>query len=62
MADRPATKLEDTEITPEMVEAAAEELWDWVIRCGYNDTFSVEVAREPAEAILRAALRHKVFS
>ena len=54
MSDEPT--FAEIVITPEMIEAAAEELWDWVLRCGYNDTFSVEVAREPAKDILNAAL------
>ena len=53
---------DESEIAPEIIEAAAEELWDWVIRCGYNDTFSIGVARAPAKAILEAAFRHRVFS
>ena len=53
--------VSDIEVTPEMIEAAAEELWDWILRSGYNDTFSVEIAREPAAAILRAAYHQKVF-
>ena len=60
MADRPAP--EDIEITPEMIEAGAETLWDWVLRSGYNDTFSVDVARGPAETILVAALRQRPCS
>ena len=61
MADRPAPRLEEVGIAPEMVEAAAEELWDWIIRSGYNETFSMDIARAPAKAILAAAFRRKAF-
>lgn len=52
----------EIEITADMIEAGAEELWDWVLRCGYDDTFSMDVARGPAEVILKAALRRKPCS
>ena len=46
------------EITPRMIEAAAEELWDWVVfRKGYHDTMPMEWAREEAVAILKAAFK-----
>ena len=61
MTDRPVPKEHEIEVTPEMIEAGAEELWDWIFRSGYDDTFSVEVAREPAAAILRAGHHQKVF-
>lgn len=54
--------IADIEVTFEMIEAGAEELWDWVLRSGYNDTFSIDVAREPAKAILEAALCRKLCS
>ncbi len=54
--------LPEIEITPDMIKAGAEELWDWVLRSGYDDTYSVVVAMEPAEAILRAALHRKLCS
>lgn len=46
-------------ITPEMIEAGALELWDWVLRNGYNDTFLPDMAEEPARLILNAALNRK---
>ena len=49
-ADRPATEIEEIEVTPEMVEAGVEKLWD------YDPQFSNE--RDVVEAIFRSMAGH----
>ena len=39
-----------------MIEAGAEELWDWILNMGYDETFDMVIARPQAEVILRAAM------
>ena len=51
MAERQAGALTSEDITPEMIEAAAEEL------AGFNEDFAT--LSEGAESILRVALRVK---
>ena len=46
----------EIEVTPEMIEAGAEELWDWILNMGYDETFDMVIARPQAELILRAAM------
>lgn len=54
MADRPA--CEDIEITPEMIEAGAEVMWNWVVDRGYDDTATVDDMKEPTGLILKASV------
>ena len=48
---------DEIEITSVMLDAAANELWQWVaFRTGYDSTMPLQTARKEAELILRAAL------
>ena len=56
-ADRPATQTEEIEITPEMVEAGADELLTW-----YGVPYSIDRMQAVAERVYRAMAAAKSAS
>lgn len=52
-----APDKDEVEITPEMIEAGGDALWDWMLDNGFAESFTQTLARESVEEILRAALR-----